>query len=127
MIRCLIIDDSPWFAREARELLEEEGICVLGVATNGDEAQRLARDLRPDLALVDIELGPENGFDIARHLCSDEDTSVAVILVSTHAEADFAELIAKSPAVGFLAKSELSAGAIEALLRRPDRTAGPVI
>jgi DNA-binding NarL/FixJ family response regulator len=123
MIRCLIVDDSPWFAREAADLLEEEGVCVLGVATNGDEAERLARDLRPDLALVDINLGEESGLDVAGRLCSSQDASIAgaVILVSTHAESEFSELIAQSPAVGFLAKSELSVDAIEALLRPPDR------
>jgi DNA-binding NarL/FixJ family response regulator len=119
-IRCLIVDDSPWFAAEAGNLLEEEGIRVVGVATGGDEAVRLARDLRPDLALVDIDLGGESGLDVARRLCGEEGGSVvgAVILVSTHSEDEFTELIAASPAVGFLAKSELSADGIEALLGR---------
>ena len=117
-IRCLIVDDSPWFAAEAGNLLEEEGIRVLGVATGGDEAVRLARVLRPDLALVDIDLGGESGLAVARRLCAEQDGSLAgaVILISTHGEEEFTELIAASPAVGFLAKSELSADAIEALL-----------
>ena len=121
-IRCLIVDDSVQFAQVASELLEEEGIDVLGVAAGGDEAVRLAGDLRPDLALVDIDLGEENGLAVARRLLDGEDGALAgaVILISTHAEQEFAELIAASPAVGFLAKSELSAEAIEALLSRPE-------
>jgi CheY-like chemotaxis protein len=121
-IRCLIVDDSPRFAQVAVELLEEEGIDVLGVATGGEEAVRLARDLRPELALVDIDLGGENGLAVARRLCGGEHGGLAeaVILISTHAEEQFVELIAASPAVGFLAKSELSADAIKALLGRSE-------
>lgn len=120
-IRCLIVDDSPRFAQDARDLLEEEGICILGVASDGQEAVRLARELRPDLALVDIGLGEESGLAVTQRLCAEPDGSLAgaVILISTHAEDEFTELIEASPAVGFLAKSELSADAIEALLSRP--------
>jgi CheY-like chemotaxis protein len=120
-LRCLIVDDSAQFARVAAELLQEEGIDVLGVAAGGDEAVRLACDLRPDVALVDIELGDESGLTVACCLCAGErgGPAGAVILISTHAEEEFAELIAASPAVGFLAKTELSADAIEALLHRP--------
>jgi CheY-like chemotaxis protein len=121
-IRCLIVDDSPHFAQVAVELLEEEGIDVLGIAAGGEEAVRLARDLRPDLALVDIDLGGDNGLTVAGRLCGTEHRGLveAVILISTHAEEEFAELIAASPAVGFLAKSELSADAIKALLCRSE-------
>ena len=122
-IRCLIVDDSARFANDARELLEEEGINVLALAADGEEALRVARDVRPDLALVDIDLGGESGLDVARRLCDGEDGGLAgaVILVSTHTEEQFSELIAASPAVGFIAKSELSADAIATLLRRGQR------
>lgn len=117
-IRCLIVDDSSRFARAAVELLREDGIDVLAVASGGEEAVRLARELRPDLALVDIDLGEDNGLVVARRLREEEHGRLAeaVILISTHAREEFAELIAASPAVGFLPKAELSADAIEALL-----------
>jgi DNA-binding NarL/FixJ family response regulator len=120
-IRCLIVDDSPRFAQAAAELLADEGIDVVGVAAGGEQAVRLARQLSPDLALVDIDLGRESGLDVARGLCAGERGALAgaVILISTHAEDQFAELIAASPAVGFLAKAELGADAIQALLSRP--------
>jgi CheY-like chemotaxis protein len=125
-IRCLIVDDNQRFAQTAREVLQEDGIDVLAVASGGYEAVRLARELRPDLALVDIDLGPESGLDVACRLRADEPGPLAdaVILISTHAQEEFAELIAASPAVGFIAKAELSADAIEALLAGPaqDRT-----
>jgi CheY-like chemotaxis protein len=120
-IRCLIVDDSSRFARAAVELLEEEGIKVLAVVAGGEEAVRLARELRPDLALVDIDLGDDDGLAVARRLREEEhgELAQAVILISTHDQEEFAELIAASPAVGFLPKAQLSADAIRALLARP--------
>jgi CheY-like chemotaxis protein len=118
---CLIVDDSSQFRQAAAELLQEEGINVLGLAAGAEEAVRLARDLRPDLALVDIDLGAESGLAVAHRLRGNGDGQLAgaVILISTHAGEEFAELIDASPAVGFLAKSELSAEAIQALLQQP--------
>ncbi len=119
-IRCLIVDDNQRFAQAAREVLQEDGIDVLAVASGGYEAVRLARELRPDLALVDIDLDGESGLDVASRLRADQPAALAdaVILISTHAQEEFAELIAASPAAGFIAKADLSADAIEALLTR---------
>jgi CheY-like chemotaxis protein len=119
-IRCLIVDDNPRFAQTAREVLQEEGIDVLAVAASGEEAIRIAHELRPDLALVDIDLGAENGLAVTQRLHAGEHGPLAraVILISTHAEQEFAELIAASPAAGFIAKADLSADAIAALLTR---------
>jgi CheY-like chemotaxis protein len=117
-LRCLIVDDSDHFLEAARRLLEGEGIAVVGMASTAAEALTRFDECRPDVTLVDIELGTENGFDLARRLAG---TGAArppdVILISTYAEGDFGEVIAESPAIAFLAKSELSAGAIRGLLR----------
>ena len=68
--------------------------------------------------LVDIVLGSESGFDLARRLtAATGPPGAAVILISTHSEEDFADLIAASPAIGFLPKWKLSARSIEGLLR----------
>jgi CheY-like chemotaxis protein len=119
-MRCLIVDDSPRFLEAARGLLVREGIVVLAVATNGADAIRRAAELGPDVILVDIDLGGQSGFDVVRGLTSEADLAPpAVILISTHAEEDYAELIAASPAAGFLPKTKLSAGAIRDLLGLP--------
>src|SRR5215831_15007453 len=98
-VRCLIIDDSPRFGDEARSLLEQEGISVVGIAASGDEAVQLAAALRPDLALVDISLGDESGFDVARRLVDGSSGEPpAVIFVSTYDEREFSSRIAASPA-----------------------------
>jgi CheY-like chemotaxis protein len=120
MLQCLIVDDSRHFLDAARGLLERQGIVVVGVASTGAEALRRVKELRPDVTLVDIDLGDESGFDVARQLQHDSDgTRTRVILISTHAEQDYADLIAASPAVGFLSKSVLSADAIRDLLGKP--------
>jgi len=64
---------------------------------------------------VDVALGDESGFELARRVVADH-AQAAVILISTRSEAELAEAIALSPAAGFLAKSDLSAEAIVALV-----------
>jgi len=113
-LRCLIVDDNSFFLEGATDLLSREGLEVVGVASNGAEAIQLVNQLQPDVTLVDIDLGDEDGFELARGL---SDTS-RVILVSTHPEEDLADLIATSPALGFIAKTRLSAQTIRETLER---------
>jgi DNA-binding NarL/FixJ family response regulator len=105
-IRCLIVDDNRAFLDTARVLLEREGIAVVGLATTSADALQLEKELRPDVVLVDVRLGSENGFDLARRLSS------TVILISTQAQDEYAEELASSPAAGFIPKARLSAAAI---------------
>ena len=115
-LRCLIVDDSAFFLEAAASLLQREGVTVVGVASFIADALRQARELRPDVVLVDIMLGRESGLDLARRLAEADPDAPAVILISTHAETEFADLIAEAPAAGFLSKSQLSAGRIQQLL-----------
>jgi CheY-like chemotaxis protein len=117
VLRCLIVDDSPRFLDSARGLLEREGVTVVGVASSGAEALQRVTDLRPDVTLVDIDLGGQSGFEVVRRL--NLETKICAILISTHAEEDYADLIAASPALGFLPKTTLSAGAIHEMLGHP--------
>jgi two-component system nitrate/nitrite response regulator NarL len=117
----LIVDDSSVFLEAARGLLERDGLSVVGVASTSATAIDAAERLHPDVVLVDIVLGEESGIDLARRLVERFRGAVPaiVILISTEAEDDLAELIAASPASAFLAKSDLSAAAIRRLL--PER------
>src|SRR5271170_7826700 len=118
-IRVVIVDDNPEFLDSARRLLEHQGARVVGVASTNADALRSVQELRPDVTLVDVNIGEESGFDLAEALQdSDDGAPVPVILISTHAEPDLADMIETSPAIGFLAKSALSAGAITAAIGR---------
>jgi DNA-binding NarL/FixJ family response regulator len=122
-LRCMIVDDSTEFLDAASSLLEREGLAIVGHASTTAEAVRRTAELRPDLALVDIELGRENGFELARLLAQEELPRV-IIMISTHAADDFSELLEAGPAVGFVPKSELSREAIRTVLaERGDRLA----
>ena len=110
-MRCLIVDDNASFLEAAKNLLEREGFDVVGVASTAADALQQVETLRPEVALVDIMLGSESGFDLSRRL-TEADRNLTVILISTHSEADLADMIAETPAVGFLPKSELSAAAV---------------
>ena len=116
-MRCVIVDASSLFLEGAAELLGREGLEVVGVASDSAEAIRLVTELQPDVTLVDIDLGEEDGFELAQRL-HDIAGSSKVILVSTHAEEDLAHLIEGSPALGFIAKARLSAQAIRDTLAR---------
>jgi DNA-binding NarL/FixJ family response regulator len=118
-LRCLIVDDRPSFSEAARELLTSQGVAVVATAASSTEAIQRIHELRPDVALVDIDLGEESGFDLARRLAADG-SAVRVILISTHDEREFKKLIETSPAAGFLAKTELSAENIRRLLEQAE-------
>jgi DNA-binding NarL/FixJ family response regulator len=113
----LIVDDNPAFLEAAAVLLEREGMMVVGLASSADEALRDTREFLPDVVLVDIMLGGESGFDLARRLVEMRSGSrPAVILISTHSEADLADLIGEAHVAGFVPKSELSMNAIRPLV-----------
>jgi two-component system nitrate/nitrite response regulator NarL len=114
-LRCLLVDDNEQFLDSATRLLESQGIEVVGRASSGAEALRLAEDLAPDIVLVDVELGEEDGIELARRLTV-VTGSPCVALISTHPEEEIEDMIADSSAVGFLPKTALSADAIRALL-----------
>jgi two-component system, NarL family, nitrate/nitrite response regulator NarL len=116
-LRCVIVDDSSLFLEGAVDLLTREGLDVVGVASASAEAIRLVAELGPDVTIVDVDLGDEDGFELAQRLHAIPGAS-KVILVSTHAEDDLAQLIEGSPALGFIAKTRLSAQAIRDTLER---------
>ena len=117
-MRCLIVDDSAVFLRAARALLEPEGIAVT-MASNSEEARRLIDEVDPDAVLVDIDLGNENGFDLAAELSGRTDGGGGpprIIMISSHSPEDFDELVRDSPAVGFISKAARSARAIRSMV-----------
>jgi len=121
-LRALIVDDDPAFMKAAGGLLEREGIDVVGLASSTAHAVEQAEQLQPDVVLIDIELGEESGFDLPWRLAAATEPAPNMIMISTHAAAEFVDLVAVSPVLGFLSKLDLSVGAIRDLLH--DRAHG---
>ena len=117
--RYLIVDDNTAFLSAARNLLERQGLAVVGVAANVSECLRSVDQLAPDVILVDVDLGRENGFELARRLTR-RGIRADVVFISMHAADEYSDLVAASGAAGFVSKSELSRATIErALIEAP--------
>ena len=110
-MRCVIVDDDKAFLHVARAVLERDGVTVAGVAHSCAEAIERTAELQPDVLLIDVRLGEESGFEVARQLAG-RGQGPTLIMISTDAREDYADLVAESPAAGFVAKAELSAAAI---------------
>ena len=115
MTTVLIVDDHPSFRASARALLQAEGFEVVGEAEDGESALAAAKELDPELVLLDIQLPGIDGFEVASRLTA-SGSNADIVLTSSREGSDFGTLIANSGARGFVAKAELSGAAIAALL-----------
>jgi DNA-binding NarL/FixJ family response regulator len=123
-VRCLIVDDNPGFLQTARRVLQDGGITVVGTAATAAEAVAKAAEAAPDVVIVDVILGAESGFSVARELAALRGArSLRIIMISTHPGDDFADLISASPAIAFLPKWELSAAAVRKLVSQAAQAA----
>jgi DNA-binding NarL/FixJ family response regulator len=109
----LIVDDYPPFRESARGLLEGGGFDVVGEAEDGAEALRLARELEPEVVLLDVHLPDLDGFEVARRL-SELEPAPEVVLTSSRD--DYAPLVEASAARSFIRKDALSAEALVSAL-----------
>jgi DNA-binding NarL/FixJ family response regulator len=111
----LIVDDHAGFRQVARELLEADGIQVVGEAADGESAITEAERLRPQLVLLDVQLPGIDGFEVAARLGQASDPP-AVVLTSSHAASLYRRRLAQSPARAFIPKGDLSGEALSALV-----------
>jgi DNA-binding NarL/FixJ family response regulator len=111
----VIVDDHDGFRAQARAMLALAGYDVVREARDGASAVRASRELRPDLVLLDVQLPDMTGFEVTRHLFEGTDPP-AVVLISSREASDYGGRVGRSGARGFIAKAELSIGALEALL-----------
>lgn len=110
----VIVDDHAGFRRMARRMLEDAGFDVVGEADNGESALSSVAVLGPELVLLDVQLPDLDGFVVAQRL-AESDTSAAVILTSTRSASDYGGRLARTSALGFIAKAELSGAAVAEL------------
>jgi CheY-like chemotaxis protein len=115
MLTLLIVDDHEAFRAFARDLLTGEEFEVSGEATDGESALEAARDQRPDVVLLDVQLPGIDGFEVAERLAASSHPP-AVVMTSTRNASDYGARLRHAPVRGFLPKHELSGAAVSALL-----------
>jgi CheY-like chemotaxis protein len=111
----LIVDDHEDFRQSASALLEAEGFSVVGGAADGVTALGAVERLRPDLVLLDIQLPDLDGIAVAERLAAASDPP-RVVLISSRDPAAYGPRLQAAPALGFLAKRELSGASLAALV-----------
>ena len=105
-VRVLIVDDQEPFRMAARLVVEAtDGFEVVGEAETGELSVEMARDLSPDLVLMDVNLPGINGLDATRQILSDHSDSVVVLLLSTYEEEEYAPRAAECGASAYIPKA----------------------
>ena len=107
----LIVDDHAGFRGLARTVLEAEGFDVVGEAADGESAVAIARELQPDVVLLDVALPGLDGFAVC-DLLTEAEGGPAVVMTSSRHEASFRWALERSRARGFIAKADLSGRAL---------------
>jgi len=112
----LIVDDHPSCRAAFKAVLENDGFAVVGEVGDGASALTAARELRPEVVLLDVQLPDTDGFAVTAELVKDG-AGPQVVLTSSRDAADFGPLITESGARGFIPKAEVSADRLVALLQ----------
>jgi DNA-binding NarL/FixJ family response regulator len=112
-VRVVIVDDHPSFRASARTLLELEGFEVVGEAADGRSGLEIARELEPELVLLDVALPDTNGFEVAARLAGGPSK---VVLTSSREQRDLGSRVRSSGALGFVPKDQLTGAALTGLL-----------
>jgi two-component system, response regulator PdtaR len=100
--RILIAEDEALIRLDLREMLEEEGFEVVGEAGDGETAIRLARELHPDLTVMDIKMPGLDGLTAAERMT--EERLSAVLILTAFSQKDLVERAAQTGAMAYLVK-----------------------
>ncbi len=102
MTTIVIAEDEAIIRLDLRELLEEEGYQVVGEAGRGDQAVELARNLRPDLVILDVKMPGMDGIEAARQITSEG--VCAVLMLTAFSQREVVEQARDAGAVAYLVK-----------------------
>lgn len=116
-IRVLIVEDNQVFLKGLASLLEyEQDIDVCGLASNSSDAMKLIDEKYPDLLIVDISLGVDNGIDLVREITAKK-PGLRVIVLSMHDAHIFAKRALRAGARGYISKQEAPETVVSAIRR----------
>jgi DNA-binding NarL/FixJ family response regulator len=102
-LRVLIVDDHDLFRTGLRNLLEEQGVQVVGEASTGGEAVRSVQELAPDVVVMDLNMPGMGGVDATRHIAGVSPLTRVVVLTISDQDADVMDAILAG-ACGYLLK-----------------------
>ncbi len=112
--KVLIVEDHPIFSKGLASLIgTQPSFEVCAEATNRAEAASAYEQFRPDLVIVDLNLGGEDGLDVVKDIHS-KNQSTAILVLSMHDEKYYAERALKAGAKGYIMKEESSSKVLEA-------------
>ena len=100
--RILIAEDEPLVRLDLREMLTALGYQVVGEASDGATAVRLARETRPDIVIMDIQMPELNGLDAAQILTAEN--IAPVLLLTAYSQKELVERAQRVGVVGYLVK-----------------------
>ena len=105
-VRVLIVDDQEPFRMAARMVVDAtDGFEVVGESETGEDSVDKARDLSPDLVLMDVNLPGINGLEATRRILAEGGGSVVVLLLSTYEEEEYAPRAAECGASAYVPKA----------------------
>ena len=114
-VRVLIVDDQEPFRLAARLVVDAtDGFEVVGEAETGESSVEMARELKPDLVLMDVNLPGINGLDATRQILGEQVSSVVVLLLSTYEEEEYAPRAAECGAAAYIPKAAFGPDRLEA-------------
>jgi DNA-binding NarL/FixJ family response regulator len=114
-VRVLIVDDQEPFRLAARMVVDAtDGFEVVGEADSGEASVEMARELSPDLVLMDVNLPGINGLDATRQILAERADPVIVLLLSTYEEEEYAPRAAECGAAAYIPKAVFGPDRLEA-------------
>ena len=113
-IRVLLVDDHLMMRQGLKTLLEREGVDVVGEAADGRDAIRLARQLHPDVAVVDLVMPLLNGIDAAREI-NKVSRKTKTILLTMHTEDRYVIEALKAGIKGYVLKTQAASDLVVAI------------
>jgi DNA-binding NarL/FixJ family response regulator len=113
-IRILLAEDHVMVRQGLRVLLEQAGMSVIGEASDGQDALRLAHEYTPDVAVLDIAMPSLNGLETARRL-RETLPQTKIVLLTMHTEEPYVLEALQAGAVGYVLKTQAAGDIVQAI------------